>query len=93
MPSVELREHFPATSSAGQDSYTLLKFCDVTNSLLRTVLWVFLTASPKLRLEVAKQFYRLRAAVLSNPKEPMGGMSKRVYMFLADVSSDAFQKL
>lgn len=54
---------------------------------------VFLTASPKLRLEVAKQFYRLRAAVLSNPKEPMGGMSKRVYMFLADVSSDAFQKL
>ena len=36
---VELREHFPAASSS-QDTYTLLKFCNLSKDLVKTVLRV-----------------------------------------------------
>lgn len=53
---------------------------------------IFLTANPKLRFEVAKQFHKLRAAVLCNPKESrrLEELSNRDYKSLADVPSEAF---
>ncbi len=39
LTDVELREHFPAASSS-QDTYTLLKFYNLSKDLVRTVLQV-----------------------------------------------------
>lgn len=55
-------------------------------------LQIFLTANPKLRSEVAKQFHKLRAAILRNPEEskPLEDLSNQEYTSLADIPSDAF---
>ncbi|DBB16378.1 TPA: hypothetical protein ACH3X3_014672 [Trebouxia sp. C0006] len=157
LTDVELREHFPAASSS-QDTYTLLKFYNLSKDLVRTVLqdmndaevdfpfrvspseqyiiendpdppssivlvgrsgtgkttcavfrmwarWltfhhhstepfhqIFLTANPKLRSEVAKQFHRLRAAILRDSEESkrLEELSKQDYSSLKDIPSDAF---
>ncbi|DBB04235.1 TPA: hypothetical protein ACH3X1_013259 [Trebouxia sp. C0004] len=155
--NVEIREHFPAASSS-QDTYTLLKFYNLSKDLIKTLLqeigedevdfpfrvspseltiiendpdppcctvlvgrsgtgkttcavykmwfrWlafrhhstepfhqVFLTANPKLRSEVAKQFNKLRAAILRDLTESkrLEELSKQDYPSLADIPSDAF---
>lgn len=53
---------------------------------------IFLTANPKLRSEVAKQFHKLRAAILRNPDESkrLEELSNQPYASLADVPSEAF---
>lgn len=53
---------------------------------------IFLTANPKLRSEVAKQFNKLRAAILRNPAEAkrLQELSNQDYPSLADIPSDAF---
>ncbi|DBA81851.1 TPA: hypothetical protein ACH3X1_007570 [Trebouxia sp. C0004] len=157
LTDVVLREHFPAASSS-QDTYTLLKFYNLSKDLIRTVLqdmndaevdfpfrvspseqyiiendpdppsyivlvgrsgtgkttcavfrmwarWltfhhhstepfhqIFLTANPKLRSEVAKQFHRLRAAMLRDSEESkrLEELSKQDYPSLKDIPSDAF---
>ena len=55
-------------------------------------LQIFLTANPKLRSEVAKQFHKLRAAILRNPEESkrLEDLSNQEYTSLADIPSDAF---
>ena len=55
-------------------------------------LQIFLTANPKLRSEVAKQFHKLRAAILRNPEESkrLEDLSNQDYTSLADIPSDAF---
>ncbi|KAL0040884.1 hypothetical protein WJX79_008605 [Trebouxia sp. C0005] len=155
--NVEIREHFPAASSS-QDTYTLLKFYNLSKDLIKTLLqeigedevdfpfrvspseltiiendpdppcstvlvgrsgtgkttcavykmwfrWlafrhhstepfhqIFLTANPKLRSEVAKQFNKLRAAILRDLTESkrLEELSKQDYPSLADIPSDAF---
>jgi len=49
-------------------------------------LQIFLTANPKLRSEVAKQFHRLRAEESKRLEE----LSKQDYPSLKDIPSDAF---
>lgn len=53
---------------------------------------IFLTANPKLRSEVAKQFHRLRAAVLRDSEESrrLEELSKQDYSSLKNIPSDAF---
>ena len=53
---------------------------------------IFLTANPKLRAEVAKQFHKLRAAILRNPDESkrLEDLSKQDYTSLAEIPADAF---
>ncbi len=55
-------------------------------------LQIFLTANPKLRSEVAKQFHRLRAAILRDSEESkrLEELSKQDYSSLKDIPSDAF---
>jgi hypothetical protein len=55
-------------------------------------LQIFLTANPKLRSEVAKQFHRLRAAILRDSEESkrLEELSKQDYPSLKDIPSDAF---
>ena len=55
-------------------------------------LQIFLTANPKLRSEVAKQFHKLRAAILRDPEESkrLEDLSNQDYTSLADIPSDAF---
>ena len=60
--------------------------------MLNTCLQIFLTANPKLRSEVAKQFHKLRAAILrdSDESKRLEDLSKQDYTSLADIPSDAF---
>lgn len=53
---------------------------------------IFLTANPKLRSEVAKQFHKLRAAVLHDPEEAkrLEELSNQDYPILDQIPSDAF---
>ena len=53
---------------------------------------IFLTANPKLQSEVAKQFHRLRAAILRDSEESkrLEELSKQDYPSLKDIPSDAF---
>lgn len=53
---------------------------------------IFLTANPKLRSEVAKQFHKLRAAILRDADESkrLEELSNQPYTSLADIPSDAF---
>lgn len=53
---------------------------------------IFLTANPRLRSEVAKQFHKLRAAVLGNPEESkrLEDLSNQDYPSLAHIPGDAF---
>jgi len=55
-------------------------------------LQIFLTANPKLRSEVAKQFHKLRAAILRDPDESkrLEELSKQDYPSLRDIPTDAF---
>ena len=52
----------------------------------------FLTANPKLRSEVAKQFHKLRAAVLHDPEEAkrLEELSNQDYPILDQIPLDAF---
>ena len=72
----------------GQDYATLLLL--LMNRT--TCMQVFLTANPKLRSEVAKQFHKLRAATLNDAVESkrLEELSGRDYKSLADVPSEAF---
>ena len=56
------------------------------------VLQIFLTANPKLRSEVAKQFHKLRAAILRDSAESkrLEELSNQDYPSLADIPTDAF---
>ena len=56
------------------------------------IVQIFLTANPKLRSEVAKQFHKLRAAILRDPEESkrLEELSKQDYASLADIPADAF---
>lgn len=53
---------------------------------------IFLTANSKLRFEMAKQFHKLRAAVLRNPEEAkrLEALSQQEYASLAEIPTDAF---
>ena len=54
---------------------------------------IFLTANPKLRSEVAKQFHKLRAAVLRDLEEAkrLEELSNQDYASLDDIPPDAFR--
>lgn len=56
------------------------------------MLQIFVTANPRLRAEVAKQFNRMRAAALCNPEESkrLEDLSSQDYNSLADIPADAF---
>ena len=55
-------------------------------------LQIFLTANPKLRSEVARQFHKLRAAVLHDPAEArrLEELASQDYATLDNIPSEAF---
>lgn len=66
--------------------------CFACHSVQFVCMQIFLTANPKLRSEVAKQFNKLRAAILHDLTESkrLEELSKQDYPSLADIPSDAF---
>lgn len=77
------REQHPLVGWLSLHSRQAVAGCDVQ---------IFLTANPKLRSEVAKQFHKLRAAVLCSPEESkrLEDLSNQDYTSLADIPADAF---